>query len=294
MANYKDLWSLLRQTVAEWSDHEAPRLGAALAFYSVLSLAPLVILIMGLMALILGHTAAQNQILGQVEGLIGHDGAKAVQGMIEHGQKPSTDTFASIIGIFTLLFGASGVFGELRGALNKMWDVKPKAGSGIWVTIRERVFSFGMVLAIGFLLLVSLGLSAILAALGKFLGGLLPMPEFVLSGIDLVVSLAGVAILFALIFKYLPETEIAWHEVWVGAVATAILFTVGKFLIGLYLGKAAVGSAYGEAGSLIVVIVWVYYSSMIFLFGAEFTHVLAQRSRPSEKIRAVRMSPTGS
>jgi membrane protein len=283
MTGFKDLWSLLRQTVAEWSDHEAPRLGAALAFYSILSLAPLVILMMGLMAIVLGHSAAQNQILGQVEGLIGHDGAKAVQGMIEHGQKPSTDALASIIGIFTLLFGASGVFGELRGALNKMWDVKPKAGSGIWITIRERVFSFGMVLAIGFLLLVSLGLSALLAALGKFLGGMLPMPKLVLHGIDLVVSLAGVAFLFALIFKYLPESEIAWHEVWVGAVATAILFTVGKFLIGLYLGKAAVGSAYGEAGSLIVVIVWVYYSSMIFLFGAEFTHVLAQRSRSRGK-----------
>ena len=155
-----------------------------------------------------------------------------------------------------------------------MWDVKPESEGGVWESIKQRFFSFGMVLAVGFLLLVSLVISAALAVIGKFFAGFLPMPALVLSAIDVVVSLAGTAVLFALIFRYVPETKIAWKDVWIGAAATALLFTIGKFLIGLYLGKAAVGSAYGAAGSLVVVIVWVYYSAMIFLFGAEFTHVL--------------------
>ena len=270
-----NLWALLRKTFASWSEHEAQRLGAALAFYAVLSLAPLVILVIAIVAMIFGHSGAQDQIIAQVQGLIGQAGATAVKGMIESARKPAAGAVASTIGVITLLFGASGVFGELRSALNKMWDVKPPTGAGIWGTIRERFFSFGMVLAVGFLLLVSLLLSAGLAAAGKYLGGMLPVPEFVLSAINFVVSFAAIALLFALIFKYVPETEIAWRDVWLGAATTAFFFTIGKYVIGLYLGKAAVGSAYGAAGSLVVVIVWVYYSSIIFLFGAEFTHELA-------------------
>ena len=265
---------MLSQTFSAWNEHEGPRLGAALAFYTILSLAPLVILVIALVALIFGHSTAQDQLLGQVDSMIGHQGSEAVKGMIEHAQEPASGTFASIIGVITLLFGASGVFGELRSALNKMWDVRIDSGGGVWGTIKQRFFSFGMVLAVGFLLLVSLVISAALAALGKFFGGFLPMPEFVLSAINFMVSLAGTAVLFALIFRYVPETKIAWKDVWIGATVTALLFTIGEFLVGLYLGKAAVGSAYGAAGSLVVVIVWVYYSAMIFLFGAEFTHVL--------------------
>lgn len=271
---YNHLSSILRKTFSAWSDHEAPRLGAALAFYSILSLAPLVLLAVAIVAMVIGHPAAQDQIIGQVEGMIGKEGGNAVRGMIEHAQEPAAGAFASIVGVLTLLFGASGVFGELQAALNKVWDVKPSPGGGIWATVKQRFFSFGMVLAVGFLLLVSLVLSAALAALGKFFGGILPFPEFVLSGINFAVSLAGIAFLFALIFKYVPERKIAWKDIWGGAIATAFFFTLGKYLIGLYLGKAAVGSAYGAAGSLIVVIVWVYSSSMIFLFGAELTHVL--------------------
>ena len=206
--------------------------------------------------------------------MIGRQGSEAVKGMIEHAQEPASGAFASIIGVITLLFGASGVFGELQDALNKMWNVKPRDEGGVWTTIKQRFFSFGMVLAVGFLLLVSLAISAALSAFGKFFSGLLPMPEFVLGAVNFVVSLAGVTVLFALIFRYVPEMKVPWREVWIGATATAVLFTIGKLLIGLYLGKAAVGSAYGAAGSLVVVIVWVYYSAIIFFFVAEFTHVL--------------------
>ncbi len=276
----KNLWTLLTRTFTSWNNHEAPRLGAALAFYTILSLAPLVIIVIAILALVFGKTTAQAQLLAQVQGMIGQQGSDAIKAMIEHSQKPASGIFGSIAGVLTLLFGASGVFTELRATLNLIWETKVKAAGGIWGLLRERLFSFGMVLAIGFLLLVSLVLSASLAAAGKFFGGFLPMPEFVLNAINFLVSLIGIAVLFALIFRYVPETRVPWKDVWPGAFATAFLFTVGKFAIGLYLGKAAVGSAYGAAGSLIVVIVWVYYSAMIFFFGAEFTHVWSSRQDP--------------
>ncbi len=279
MPAFHRLWSLLHRTYSAWSDHEAPRLGAALTFYCMLSLAPLVVLVLAIVAAVYGHSAAQDQLIAQVQGMIGEQGGQAVRDMIEHARKPGSGVVASIIGVATLLFGASGVFGELQAALNKMWDVKAPTGGGVWGAVKQRFFSFGMVLAVGFLLLVSLLLSAALATLGKFFGGFLPLPEFLLGVVNFVVSLVGISFLFALIFKYVPQTTIAWRDVWTGAIATAFLFTLGKHLIGLYLGKAAVGSAYGAAGSLVVVIVWVYYSSMIFLFGAEFTHVVACERR---------------
>jgi membrane protein len=273
----KSFWFTLKQTFWAWNDHEVPRLGAALSFYTMLSLAPLVILVIAIASLVFGHSAAQNEIIRQVQGVMGEEGAKAVETVIGHGQKP-TGVFASVIGAITLLIGASGAFSELQSALNKIWGVQPKDGSGVASLIsliRARLFSFGMVLAVGFLLLVSLVITAVLAVLGKFFGEILPMPEVLMHTINFVVSFAGISALFALIFKYVPEARIEWKDVWEGAVATALLFTIGKSLIGLYLGKAAVGSAYGAAGSLIVVIVWVYYSALIFFFGAEFAHVRA-------------------
>jgi Predicted membrane protein len=216
----------------------------------------------------------RNEIIPQVQGIMGAEGAKAVETVIEHGQKP-TGVLASVIGVITLLVGASGAFSELQSALNTIWDVQPKNGSGVASLIKARLFSFGMVLAVGFLLLVSLVITAGLAVLGKFFGEILPMPELLMHAINFLISFAGISALFALIFKYVPLAKIKWKDVWEGAIATALLFTIGKSLIGLYLGKAAVGSAYGAAGSLIVVIVWVYYSAMIFFFGAEFAHVRA-------------------
>lgn len=275
---HQRLWELLRRTLSGWNDHETPRLGAALAFYTVLSLAPLVIVVIVIVGFVLGRSAAQGQVLSQVQSMVGQQGAEAVRSMMTNAQKPASGAIASIFGMITLLFGASGVFGELREALNKIWNVKPANAGGLWGMLKQRFFSFGMVFAVGFLLLVALVVSAFLAALGKYFGGVLPMPEFALSAINFVVSLAGIAVAFALIFRYVPERKIPWRHIWPGASATSLLFVIGKSLIGIYLGKAAVGSAYGAAGSLVVVIVWVYYSSMIFLFGAEFTHVLAQTS----------------
>ena len=270
----RDVWVTLKQTFRAWSDHEAPRLGAALSFYTMLSLAPLVILVIAIASLVFGHSAAQNDIIREVQGIMGTQGAKAVETVIEHGQKP-TSVLASVIGVLILLVGASGAFSELQSALNKIWDVQPNNASGVASLIKARLFSFGMVLAVSFLLLVSLVVTAGLAVVGKFFGEILPMPELLMHAINFLISFVGISALFALIFKYVPEAKIEWKDVWEGAIATALLFTIGKSLIGLYLGKAAVGSAYGAAGSLIVVIVWVYYSAMIFFFGAEFAHVRA-------------------
>jgi len=246
-----------------------------MAFYTILSLAPLVILVIAIVGLVFGHTSAQEQIIYQVRNTVGNVGADAVAEMLKHPPKPSSGLVASIVGIVTLLFGASGVFGELRDSLNTMWDVQPQGSSGIVGFIKQRAVMFGMVLAVGFLLLVSLVISAAMAVIGKYFTGFLPAPEFVLHLVSDLISLAGIAVLFALIFKYVPDMPISWRDVWLGGLFTSVLFTVGKILIGLYLGKAAVGSAYGAAGSVIAVTVWVYYSSLIFFFGAEFTHELA-------------------
>jgi membrane protein len=271
----KQIGSILRRTFSVWNEHNAPQVGAALAFYATLSLAPLLILVMAIVAMVFGHSTAEYKIIGAAEGIVGPDGANVVQTMLDSAGKPASGTSTTVIGIIVLLFGASAVFSELQSAMNIIWDVEPKGGSNIAALIKDRLASFGMVLAIGFLLLVSLILSAFLAAAGKFFDGILPVPEFVLSAVNFLISFAGDSLVFGLIFKYVPNTKIAWRDLWIGSLVTAFLFTVGKFLIGLYLGKTGVGSAYGAAGSFIVVIVWVYYSSMIFLFGAEFTHELA-------------------
>jgi len=271
----RDSWSVLKQTVFAWSNHEAARLSAALSFYGLLSLAPLIILVVAIASLAFGHTGAQEAIVRQFAAMLGVDGAKAIAAVIEHS-KNRTGVVATVLGLLTLLIGASGVFSELQTALNRIWEVPPTTRPLVHDLVRTRLFSFGLALGVGFLMLVSLIVSAGLAALGTYFGELLPVPAALLEAMNFLLSFAGISLLFALIFKYVPDVNIGWGEVWEGAIATALLFTVGKWLIGLYLGTAAVGSAYGAAGSLIVVIVWVYYSSLIFLFGAEFTHTRAQ------------------
>jgi membrane protein len=276
---FNALWGLIRQTVLECQRHETPRLGASLAFYAVLSLAPLVILAIALAGLFVGTQAAQEQLLQQFQELLGPVGANAVQGMIAHAQNVRATSIASALGLATLLFGASQIFSELQSALNKIWEVDDFKRGGILLLIRRRFFSFGLVLAIGLLLLVSLMVSAVLAAVGKFMGGALPLPEWTLQGMDFVLSVLGTSALFTLILHYIPDTSTDWRHSWIGGLFTAALFSLGKTLIGLYLGKAGIGSAYGEAGSLVVLVVWVYYSSQIFFFGAELTHVLSRGPR---------------
>jgi membrane protein len=277
----KDFFSIIKTAFVAWNKHEAPRLGAALAFYTILSLSPLVIIVVALAGLIFSRSTAQAHILGDVQGMIGPEGGRAVQSMLANVQKPAAGILGTIVGLLSLLFGASGVFTELRSALNLIWEVKPEETSGFLGLLRERFFSFGMVLSIGFLLLVSLVVSAVLAAVGKFFGGLLPIPSPVLAILNFCVSYIGVAVLFGLIFKFVPEAKVRWQDVWPGALVTAVFFTIGKTLIGLYLGKSTVGSAYGAAGSVIVVIVWVYYSAQLFFFGAELTHAYAERQLPA-------------
>ena len=274
-AGMKAAIALLKKTYSNWSDHNAPRLGASVAFYTLLSFAPLLVLTVAVLALVFDQKTAQNGLVDQARQMIGNRGADTVTSLLAAAHKPSTGIFSSIIAFVTLLFGASGVFVELRDALNIIWDAKPKDASGFMGMLKQRLFSFGMVLSVGFLLLVSLLISAGLAVLGKFFSHLLPLPAFVFQLLNFVVSFAVITLLFALLFKYVPARHIPWREVWIGAVGTAILFAVGKLLLGLYLGKAGVGSAYGAAGSLVAVIVWVYYSAQIFFFGAEFTRVHA-------------------
>jgi membrane protein len=272
----KQAIQILKDTYGKWSDHHAPRLGASVAFYSILSFAPLLVLITAVIALVFGHASAQGALVNQARELIGARGADTVQTLLKNAQKPASGLFASVVAFITLLFGASGVFTELQDALNVIWDVKGQTASGVVGMIKQRLFSFGMVLSVGFLLLISMILSTALAYLGRSFGQLLPMPPFVLQTINFVVSFAVITALFALMFKYVPAAKISWRDVIVGAVGTALLFTIGKLLLGLYLGKASVGSTYGAAGSFVAVVVWIYYSAQIFFFGAEFTRLRAE------------------
>jgi membrane protein len=272
----KSIWQFLKTTINEWVEAEPFQLAAALSYYTLFSLAPLLLIAIGVAGLVFGREAAQNEIVETLQGMIGQDSAKAVQEMIQaSNEKPKTGMLSTIIGFVALLFGAGGVVGQLQTSLNKMWEVTPKPGQGIWGFLRQRFFSFAMVLAIGFLLLVSLVVTAVLSSFTSMLTSFLGDATFVAHAIDILVSFGFVTLLFALIYKYVPDVEIQWRDVWVGAALTSILFTLGKYLIGLYIGTSGVSSTFGAAGSLITILVWVYYSSLIFFLGAEFTRVYA-------------------
>ena len=272
----KSIWQFLKTTINEWIEAEPFQLAAALSYYTLFSLAPLLLIAIGVAGFVFGREAAQNQIVETLQGMIGQESAQAVQGMIqEANSKPKTGIISTIIGVVALLFGAGGVVGQLQTSLNKIWEVTPKPGQGIWGFLRQRFFSFAMVLGMGFLLLVSLVVTAVLSSLTGMLSSMLGDATFIAHAVDLLVSFGFVTVLFALIYKYVPDVEIQWKDVWVGAALTSILFTIGKYLIGLYIGTSGVSSTFGAAGSLITVLVWVYYSSLIFFLGAEFTKVYA-------------------
>jgi membrane protein len=268
---------LLTEALREWYEDRAPRLGAALAYYTVFALAPSLILIIAMAGLLLGQEAAQGQIVGEIQELVGRRAAEAIQATIENARSEG-GLIATGLGVLSLILGLWGLFGELQDALNTIWGVTPKPGRGIMGIIRQRSWSFAMVVGIGFLLLVSLAVSAWLAAIGKFFVELLPRPAYLIETLNGAFSFVLVTCLFALIYKLLPDLRIPWRSVWIGAATTAFLFTVGKSLIGLYLGRSTAASAYGAAGSLVVILIWIYYSSQILLFGAELTKVHARRS----------------
>lgn len=264
-----------RQTFKEFGEDKAPRLGAALAYYTVFSIGPLLLIAVAMAGIFLGAEAARGQISDELGKVFGPRMAKALEQMIEAAAKPRSGTLATIIGVVTLLFGASGVFGQLKDALNTIWNVEPREASGVKEFIRDRFLSMAMVLAIGFLLLISLAFDAVISAMGPWLGRLVG-GEAIVHAIQLALSFVISTVLFAAIFRLLPDLKIAWRDVWLGAVLTSVLFVVGKWGLGVYLGKAAVGSAYGAAGSLVILLIWVYWSAQILFLGAEFTQVYAR------------------
>lgn len=275
--NWQAIWALFQETFKEWSEDKASRLAAALAYYTIFSIAPLLIIVIAIAGAVFGEEAARGEIVRQIQGLVGKDGAEFIQTAIQNANRPQTGTIASLISIVLLILGATGLFTELQDALNTIWEVKPKPGRGVKNIVRQRFLSFAMVLGIGFLLLVSLVISAALAAIVTYFSNLLPGVDFVWQIISFILSFSITTVLFGLIFKVLPDVKITWRDVLIGAMLTSLLFSIGRFLLGQYLGNSSFGSTYGAAGSLVVIIAWVYYAAQILFFGAEFTQVYSRR-----------------
>jgi len=273
--NVKGGFDLIKQTFAGWMEDGALDLGAALAYYAIFSLAPLLLIVIAVAGLVWGREAVQGELVGQLQGIVGPEGGQAIQTMVANAGKHSAGVVATIVGVATILFGATGVFVELQTALDRVWHVEPKPGAGVWGFVRTRMLSFGMILGIGFLLLVSLVVATAVTAVATWATGVLPAAKALAEILTFLLSFTMTMLLFAMIFKVLPDVKIAWRDVWIGATATALLFTLGKFLIGLYLAKSSIASSYGAAGSLVIVLLWIYYSSQILFLGAEFTRVYA-------------------
>jgi len=273
----KNIFTLFKQAGSDWSNDHAPRLGAALAFYTIFSLAPLITIVISIASLWFSNNASQH-IFDQLGGLIGSDNAVSLQKMLVQPGKSSSGWFTAISAGVMLVSGATGVFVQLQDSLNQIWEVKQKPGQGIMGFIRHRLLSIAAVVSIGFLLLVSLLLSAAISAVGKLIGGSMGDLEWLWQIVNMVLSFGIITVLFAFMFKFLPDAEISWKDVWVGAIVTSILFTVGKFGLGLYLGKSSLASTYTAAGALIVLLLWVYYSAQILFFGAELTQEYAEMS----------------
>lgn len=274
----KLIWELIQKSIAAWVDDYAPSMGAALAYYTLFSIAPLLIIVIAVAGLVFGQEAARGEIVAQLQGLIGWEGAIAIQGLLKSASEPAQGILATVVSLITLVIGATTVFAELQSDLDRIWRIPaPVKQNGLWLLLRTRLLSFGLVLGLVFLLLVSLVISAVIAALGQWSDGFLDGQEGLLQAVNFSISLAITTSLFAMIYKLIPRARIAWRDVWVGAAVTALLFELGKFLIGLYLGKTGVASGFGAAGSLVVLLLWVYFSAQIFLLGAEFTWVYAHQ-----------------
>jgi membrane protein len=271
-----EAWRMTKETVLSFIEDSALSRGAAIAFYTVTSISPVLLIVVAIAGLVFGREAAQNAISGQLTGLMGQQTADVLQAAIASAEGKSSSILATMIGIATLILTASGVFGEMQSALNAIWKTEPQETT-VSRLIQARAVSLGLVAALGFLLIVSLAVSAGLTAFGNYLDSIMPIGRFILPALNFVVSFALLAVLFAAIYKVLPDRPLEWRDVIFGAVVTAILFTIGKSLIGLYLGSSAIASSYGAAGGLIVLLLWVYYSVMIFLLGAEFTKTYANR-----------------
>ncbi|WP_319423021.1 YihY/virulence factor BrkB family protein [Pleurocapsa sp. FMAR1] len=271
--NLRKIGRLFQETFTEWQADKAPLIAAALAYYTVFSISPLLVIAIAIAGTIFGDQTAQKEITDQLIALVGQDGVKPILQALNNISQPKIRGFASLISIGVLIIGASGIFAQLQDALNTVWKVKPQPGQGVMLFLRKRLSSFLMVLAIGLLLILSLVLSAVVATLSRYRTDFLPGSAILWENLDFIVSFGLITFLFCLMFKYVPDIKIAWKDVFIGSIITALLFLFGKYLLGLYISKGSLGSAYGAAGSLIVFLAWVYYSAQIILFGAEFTHV---------------------
>ncbi|MGS5087023.1 YihY/virulence factor BrkB family protein [Hydrogenophaga sp. A37] len=281
------IWGLLTSTVDAWLDDYAPSMGAALAFYTLFSMAPLLLIVISVAGLLFGDVAARIEIFEQIALLVGEDSATALNSVLESLDQPAATRTGTLVGLGTLLIGATTVFAELQNAMDRIWQVPDRPNArGVWNLLRVRLLSLGLVLGIGFLLMVSLVLSAMMAALGKWWAPWFGEFAVTADAINFGVTLAFITAVFAMIYKWMPRTRVAWRDVWIGALITALLFTVGKTLIGLYIGRSAVASVFGAASSVVVLLLWVYYSAQIFLLGAEFTWVFAQRGKKGHSRRA--------
>ena len=269
------MWQLLKTTWKEWNEDQASLLAAALSYYTAVSIAPLLVLVVVIVGLFLGQQAAQSQLIAQLQGAMGKEGSQFLQTILQNADQPKLASAAGILSFLTLIWGSTNVFAQLQNSLNKIWNVERKPGSGVWATIRSRLLSFTMVLGVAFMLLVSLVLSTVLTTLVDIGHGLLPGADWVWQLVNFLVSFGVTTFLFAAIYKVLPDADIAWRDVWLGAAVTALLFTLGKFVLGLYLANA--GNAYGAVGSVVVFLLWVFYSAQILFMGAEFTQVYARR-----------------
>lgn len=290
-------WQIIKETYTGWMTDRASRLSAALSYYTAVTIAPLLVLVVAAIGAFYGENSAQARLAWQIRGLVGVEAARAAEAVVQSADQPTLVGIAGVLSLLTVMWGMSNVFVELQDSLNTIWGVELKPDAGIIDMIRGRFLSFGMVLVIGFLLLVSLVLTTVLSAMSTFLGTLLPEMALLWQAIDLILSLGVTTLLFALIYKVLPDAKFAWRDVWMGATFTAVLFTIGKWLLGLYLGNTSLSSAYGAAGSLVILLIWIFYSAQIFFMGAEFTQVIASHFgegvAPDEKAQPIRSPQPG-